>query len=319
MRPILTCPLFPVISISHILGLVALGHAGGIEDVVGGSASRVQLVGSAFGDSEDFVHRCGRLRAGFSLTQNMSIQGNTAWHRLSQDGSEFTGRGVSILLGEKLGSAWEAKLGVGLTDYQTIGKDISYLASLEGKPTQTGHLTLAYGHDNVVYDVKNLEALRAGIVSHQLSPSFYQWISEKWSFWGRLTLGRYSDRNLKTSLDASLTYLLRLEPQLSLSYGFGYLTYRERSDLYWDPDGYLGHYLISGLSQSLGDVLSVNLRGSIGFSPSESKVNSGLSVDLSLHHSPRWGLHLTGEYVGEPGRGENYSFANSSLSIVWLP
>lgn len=314
-REVLTCLLLLAFSTSFPWSLVASG--GGLDE--GGSSSpRIQLVGYTFGDSEDFVHRCGRLQVGFSLAQNVSVQATSVGHWVSQDGDRLTGRGLNLLLGRKFGSRWEANLGVGFTDYQEVDTDVSFVTSLKGGPTQTSHLTLDYEHDNVAYGVKSLQALRASITSHQFSPSFYQWLSERWSFWGRFTLGRYSDGNRKISLESSLTCILKSDPQLSLSYGFGYLTYTERSHLYWDPSRYVGHYLISHVQRNIGDLLSVNLRGSIGFS-SENKMNSGLSIGLALRHSPHWGLDVSGEYLGEPGRGENYSSANSSINIVWLP
>lgn len=307
------------LSVSALWGFVLSSSGEEIEKTKGVPRPEIQLGGYLFGDSEDFAHRSARLRAGFHLTKTISVNANSTRHWVSQDGDRLMGNGVSLLLVDTFGTEREGKLGVGLTDYEGIGADFSYLASLAMKPTQTSELTLSYEHENVVHKVKSLLALKTRIQSHEFSPSFYQWISESWSFWGRFALGRYSDANLKTSLETSLTYMLKSDPELSLSYGFGYLTYRERSNLYWDPSGYVGHYLISRLVRNIGHLFSLNMTGSIGFSPSESKMNSGLAVGLALQHSPHWSLDVTGQYQGEPGRGQNYSSTNSSINIVWLP
>ncbi|MCH7761508.1 hypothetical protein IIA15_08955 [candidate division TA06 bacterium] len=226
---------------------------------------------------------------------------------------------MGFLVGDTLGSGWVGKFGLGLTDYDKIGTNLSYLASLEIEPTQTSHLTLRYEHDNVVYKVNSLKALKEGIDFDEFVPSFYQWIADRWSFWGRLNIARYSDHNLKTSLEASLTYLMRTEPAYSLTYAFGYLDYKERSDLYWDPTDLLSHYLIFGMEESFKDLLSIYLRSSIGFSPSEKRANSGLLIRLTLHKFPRWGLGVTGDFLRDGGRGENYSYATSSINIIYLP
>ena len=253
------------------------------------------------------------------MTRSMFVEADLTRHWVSQKNDQYKGSGANLFFQDTLGSGWEGKLGVGLIDYEGTRTTLSYLASLAFQPSRTSHLTLAYEYDNVVYKVSRLDPLKENIVSHEFSSPFYLWISESWSFWGRCSLGRYSDRNLRTSLDASLTYMFRLDPAFSLTYAFYYLSYKERSRLYWDPRCYQSHLLILRLEEKVRSLVSVELRGSVGFSASEKRrTNPGLSIRLALPHSPRWGLDLTGEYIGDGSRGPYYSYTTTSVNIFYL-
>ncbi len=313
------CLMLSALGISLLCGAPVPSSGEETENAGGGLSSTIKLGGYHFDDSADFVHRSARLSGELRFAKNRAVEANFTRHWVSQEGDQFTGSGAELLLVDTFRPGLEGKLGMGLVSHGGLGTDVCWLASLGIQPTETSHLTLSYEHANVAYEVNTLDALKAGIRSDKFSPSFYQWFSESWSFWGRFSLGRYSDRNLRTSVDASLTYLLRPEPEFGLSYAFGYLNYRNRSERYWDPIGYLGHYLILHMKQNMGDLVSFNLRGSIGFSPSEKRVNSSVSIGIALRHLPHWGLDLSGEYLGEPGRGENYSCTSSSVSIAWVP
>lgn len=282
--------------------------------------TRVKLGGYHFGDSGDFIHRHGGLWGKFHLTRSRYLEADFNHHWVSQRGDQCAGNDVGFLLGDMIRPGWEGNLGVRFVNYEGIGVNFSYRASLALKPTKKSHLTLKYEHDNVVYKVSRIDALKKEIESDEFSSSLYQSISQRWSFWGRVTLGRYSDRNFRSCLEPSFTYMLKHDPACSFTYALYYLTYTERSDHYWDPPGYLGHLLILGLKKEIGGLFSLNLKGSIAFSPSDKKrPNPGLSIRLALPNSARWGLDVTGEFRGDGSRGENYSYGTASVNVFYLP
>lgn len=315
----LTYLVLSTLSMSPLWWFAVSSSGEKINEMKGGSISGIKLGGCYFSDSEGFVHRCGHLWGEFCLTENRYVEADFTRHWVSQGGDQFSGSGITFFLRDRLGPGMEARLGMGLVDYEQIGSNLSYLASLGVQTTHTSHLTLSYEYYNVVDEVRTLDALKGDIDAYELSPSFYQSISERWSFWAGFNLGGYSDGNLKTSVNTSFTYLLRPDPEFSFSYAFGYLSYKNRSDCYWDPTHYLNHYLVVGLEEHVGGMLSFNLRGSIGYSPSERRTNSGLSIRLKLHHSPHWELGVTGEFLGDPGRSGNYSSSTTSVDIIYLP
>ena len=281
---------------------------------------RIKLGGYHFGDSGDFNYNNGNLGGKFHLTPTKFVDASLTRHWISQEGDHVSGNGVQLLFGDTFGERMEGRAGFGFDDYDGLDQNLSYLFSLAFPPVKKGFLTLKYEYGNVVYRVSRLDALKEGITSHEVSPTYYHWISERWSYWGQLNLGRYSDKNLRSTLNSSLTYMLKLKPELSLTYALYYNAYKDRSAFYWDPPGYLGHVLLIRMKENIGDLLTVNLGGSLGFSPTEKKrTNPGFSIQISMLDSLRWGLDVTGDYKGGGRQDEYYSFTSTSVNLFYHP
>jgi hypothetical protein len=303
----------------------------------GGQSSEAQEAGKLklkigvyqFRDSEDFDQRVGHVWTEFFFAKKFFLRANAAHHILTQDTSEFGANGVDFVLGTTFGSATELTIGGGLTGFDSVGgdfaeTDLSYQGSFAFKPVGTGHLTLAYDHKNLLHDAKSLGALRDLISSHEFRPSYYQWISERWSFWTGLGYGMYSDENTRISINASVTYLFRPEPMFGLLYAFGYTSCEQRSDAYWDPDGYQSHNLVLWLQQPLGKYFSFEFKGSTGYSLSESEPNAWASLLLDVHPSRSWTIQMNGHVMGNPARDQDrsstpYSATTVSADLIWTP
>lgn len=277
----------------------------------------IQVGGAHFIDSEDFVHNISSLTEKFRLFPNLFAEARFSRNMISKDKDQIQGSGLRLLVGDTLGDGLEIVGGAEVINYEEMGTHLSLLASIAFKPTKTSHLLLRVAHENIVYKVLSLDALREDIESNELSSSFYQWISEKWSFWGRIILDRYSDANRKSSLEGSLTYLVIPNPELDLTYAFGYLDYENRSERYWDPEKFQSHSLLLGMREGIGDEFSFHLRGSLGYLPSEERISPGLSVKVALEDSPHWRLGLSREYLGGGRRDENYSSSTISLDFEY--
>jgi hypothetical protein len=282
-----------------------------------------------FRDSEDFEQRYGRIWTEFFFAKKFFLRANAAHHVFTQAGSEFNGDGVDFVLGTTFGSATELTLGGGLMGYDSTGgdfseTDFSYQGSLAFKPISTGHLTLAYDHRKLVHAAKSLGALRKLISSNELSPSYYQWISERWSLWTGLGYGLYSDDNTRMSINASVTYLFRPEPMFGLSYAFGYTSCEKRAEEYWDPDGYQSHNLILWLEQPVGKYFAFEFKASPGYTLSENEPNAWASLILDIHPSRSWAIQIDGYVMGNPARDQSrsdspYSANTVSADLVWTP
>ena len=281
---------------------------------------QVRLGGFHFGDSGDFIHTYGNLWGKFHFTPSKFVEATSSRHWITQENDQVNGSGLQFLFGDSFGKRIEGRMGIGVEDYEGIGTNLSYLASLGFPPSGKSYLTLKYEFGNIVYKVNRLDVLKEDISSHEFTPTLYHGISERVSFWGRFSVARFSDHNLRGSLDGTVSYMMKHDPSLSFTYALYYLAYKERSDLYWDPQGYLGHILLIRAKEDIANLLSVSLRGSIGFSPTEKKrTNPGFSVRLSLPDSPRWGLDVAGEYIGDGRRDEYYSYTTTSIKLFYLP
>jgi len=277
-----------------------------------------------FRDSEDFDQRYGHIWTEFFFAKKFFLRANATRSIFTQDSSEFGANGVDFELGTTFGAATDLIIGAGLTGYDsTRGKfsktDFSYQGSIAFKPIGTGHLTLAYDHEKFVNAAKSLGALRELINSDEFRPSYYQWISERWSVWAGFAYGMYSDDNSKMSLNGSVTFLFRPEPSFGLSYAFGYTTYEKRSELYWDPEGYQSHNLILWLQQPLGKYFSFEFRGSPGYSTSENEPNAWADLLLDIHPSSLFSIQVKGHVMGNPARDRNYSASEVSADLIWTP
>lgn len=295
------------------------------EGAAGESANlNVKIGGYQFRDSEDFDQRLAHIWTQLFFTKNVYLSAEATHHLFTQDSSEFDGNGVDFVLGGTFGPLSDVKIGLGLAGYDSVEGnfsflDVSYLGSFAFKPTETSHLTVGYNHLNVALDSKSLGALREQISSDEFNPSFYQWISESWSFWTGLRYGALSDDNTKMSVDASITYLLRPEPMFGFSSALGYISYENRSERYWDPDGYTTLSFIFLLQQPLGKYFSFEFKGSPGYSPSESQMSAWGSLLLDLHPSPKWSIQVNGYIMGNPARNGNYSATTLSADLMWAP
>jgi hypothetical protein len=281
---------------------------------------QVKIGGYHFEDSGDFIHSYGNLWGKFHFTPGKFVEATSIRNWISQEEDRVSGNGLQLLFGDSFGKRMEGRIGLGIDDYEGYDANLSYLISLAFPPVKKGYLTLKYEYGNVVNKVSRIDALKEDITSHEFSPTYYHWISKRWSYWGQLNLGLYSDENLRSTLNSSLTYMLKIDPSVSLTYALYYNAFRDKSELYWDPQGYLGHILLLRIKEDIGNLLTVNLGGSLGFSPTEKKrTNPGFSLRLSLPDSPRWGLDVTGDYKGGGRREDYYSYTTTSINLFYLP
>ena len=299
---------------------------GGEESSEESDAARLKfkIGGYQFTDSEDFVQRYGQAWAEFYFTKKIFLRATALHQAFTQNESEFGADGVDFVLGTTFGTGSELTVGAGLTGYDSIGGDFSetgfsYLSSFAFKPTKTSHLTLAFDHKKLVHSSKSIGALRDMISANEFRPSYYQWINQRWSFWAGLGYGSYSDENTRMSFNASITFLIRPEPSFGLSYAAGYTGYEQRSEQYWDPEGYTSHNLILWLQQPLGKYFSFEFKGSPGYSPSEGEPNAWGSLLLDIHPMDRLSVQMNGYLMGNPGRGSNYSASTLSADLIWSP
>lgn len=298
----------------------------GAGEAAEGFRVKIRTGGYYFGDSEDFVQKDARLSGEVHFTKKLFLSANSARNWFSQDSTEFSANGVSFVLGNTFGRSTQATVGIGLTDSDSVKgdgswRDFSYNASLAFKPVGTGHMTLSYRHARVVYESKSLGALKSRVNLDDFQPSYYQWISERWSFWTGLGYAMYSDDNTRTSVNASLTFLFRPEPEFGLSYAFGYIGYEDSTEDYWDPQSYRSHNLILVLNQPLGRYLTFNLRASAGYSDSENEPNSWINTSVTFQPSRQLGLEATGYFMGNPGRDEGgkYSARTLTMDLIITP
>jgi hypothetical protein len=281
---------------------------------------QVKVGGYHFEDSGKFNHSYGNIQGKFHFTPGKFVEATSTRNWILQEEDQVSGNGLQLLFGDTFGKKMEGRIGFGVDDYENYDAKLSYLTSLALPVLKTGYLTLKYEYGNVVTKVSRIDALKEDISSHEFSPTYYHWISQRWSYWGQINMGSYSDGNLRSTLNSSLSYMLKIDPSVSLTYALYYNAFKDKSEFYWDPRGYLGHILILRMKEDIGNLLTVNLGGSLGFSPTEKKrTNPGFSLRLSLPDSPRWGLDVSGEYKGGGRREEFYSFTTTSINLFYLP
>ncbi len=304
--------------ITALLPCCAIASSGEEESATGLPRPEFRLGAFQFRDSQDFTERRGHISAKFFVAKTFSIEVDAARNAFSQR-EDVNGNGVDVVVGGSLGPLPEVRLGGGVTNYDSIGTKPSGLLSVSLNLMETNNLTLSYRHDQVIYDSKSLNALRAALDTDEFSPSFYQYISENWSVWMGFGYGYYSDKNTRMSFNGSLTYLFRPEPMFGVAYAVTYVAYENRSERYWDPENYQSHGLMLWLDQPLGEFFSIEFRACPGYSFSEKKPNAWTSLLMNFHPSPHWGIEATGYVMGNSAREGGYNSSTVSVDLILSP
>lgn len=173
-----------------------------------------------------------------------------------------------------------------------------WLARAKGEyslPTDTS-LGLQIDHGGFVTWSDSYAALATGLSATNLRATAWQGLRERWGLFGYAETAFVSDGNQRIAVGASTDYQPFASVDFVLGLGADYLTYTERTDLYYDPTIDVGATTLARIDQSLTGWMALFAEAGVGAGYAEEGGLAGYGLTYNVGGGllvRRGGLELT--------------------------
>jgi len=196
-----------------------------------------------------------------------------------------------------LGPSWLASASLGHLAWVGAPDHIVASAGLRYTPNDQTALTFEYLHTGAAEDLDSFAAIDEGIRWDELGLSLWRQLPRRFDLWGRASGGWLSDSNARFRGEAALGYRPFEERALRVALASSYLTYRDNSDFYYDPDWEVETQIQVEYEQPLwrGLRLQVGAGSGFGITRQDGRSTSGFAYHTSSHlfwEWRKWALEL---------------------------
>jgi tetratricopeptide (TPR) repeat protein len=207
------------------------------------------------------------------------------------------GVAYSVGLERHLGPSWLASASLGHLAWADAPDHIIAGAGLRYTPNDQTAITFEYLHTGAAEDLDSFAAIDEGIRWDEVGLSLWQQLPRRFDLWGRASGGWLSDSNARFRGEAALGYRPFEERALRIALASSYLTYRDSSDFYYDPEREVETQIQVEYEQPLwrGLRFQVGAGSGFGITRQDGRSTSGFAYHTSSHlfwEWRKWALEL---------------------------
>lgn len=200
--------------------------------------------------------------------------------------------GIAYSLGVErhLRPSWLASVQVGHLAWEDAPDHVIAGAELRYTPDDQTSLALEFLHTGAAEDLDSFAAIDEGIRWDDLRLSIWRQLPRRFDLWARASGGWLSDSNARFRAEAALGYQPFAERELRVSLASSYLTYRDDSQYYYDPDHEVETQARVEYEQPLWLGLRLRVAAGTGFgiTRQDGRSSSGFAYHTSSHLFWEW-------------------------------
>jgi tetratricopeptide (TPR) repeat protein len=221
---------------------------------------------SFFDDSDGFRAFHGGVEGTrrFGLTTDLSA--SFSHDDYDQHRDHLAAERIHFSLRHDLGVAWRATLHYGPSIYDDGRVTHGYGATVARFFEPESTAAIGYDHYDIIDEVGSIRTATDRIIqADRVRLSGHHVLPWRIELGGTAGWAAYTDGNALTTASLSVSRRVLRVPRVVLGYSFNFVSYAERTDLYWDPRHYVSNGAVASLSQPVGPRVRIVLDGRVGY------------------------------------------------------